>query len=108
MMQVENSLGWPLSAEEMLVQTCVDPHDMGHQQPKNYRPYLTFVTVYMSVFIVLFLIFFKTEMKRTLADTTMATEGAGQLNETPSTVKVLIGEDEDTSKVSGEIITKSS
>ena len=68
-MEVENFLGKPLSDDEMLIQSCVDPNDPGHQQPKDYSTYLYVINAYMIFFIVLFILFFKTEMKRTIADT---------------------------------------
>ena len=68
LMIVENHMGTPLTESQMEVQTCViDPHE-GHQQPKDYSDYLNFITVYMLLLSVLFMIFFKTEMKRSNAD----------------------------------------
>ena len=40
----------------------------GHQEPKNYSNYLNFITIYMVILSLLFMIFFKTDMKRTKAD----------------------------------------
>ena len=73
LMMVENSFGSPLSPEEMLIQSCVEVSadgvpDHGHQQPKDYSTYLYFITVYMSSLVIIFICFFKTEMKRTEAD----------------------------------------
>ena len=67
-MVVENYVGTPLSADQMLIQTCVSEHDGGHQQPKDYSSYLNFITVYMLLLSVLFMICFRTEMKRSNAD----------------------------------------
>ena len=68
LMLVENGLGTPLSEEEMAVQTCVKLGEEGHQQPKDYSSYLYFITAYMSTLVVVFIVFFKTELKRSLAD----------------------------------------
>merc|ERR1712018_345169 len=68
LMIVENPLGYPLTDEEMKIQTCVAEGDHGHQQPKDYSSYLNFVTIYMLVLCALFMLCFKTEMKRTNAD----------------------------------------
>ena len=68
LMQAENMLGTPLDQEAMAIQTCVAEGDLGHQQPKDYSSYLNFVTIYMSVLILIFIGFFNTEMKRTNAD----------------------------------------
>ncbi len=67
-MVVENYLSTDLSDEEMLIQTCVAPGDEGHQQPKDHSAYLNFITVYMLCLSALFMLCFKTEMKRTNAD----------------------------------------
>ena len=67
-MQMENALGSPLTEDEMKIQSCVEPGDHGHQQPKNYTDFLYFITGYMCFSIVIFIGFFKTEMKRTKAD----------------------------------------
>ena len=68
-MMVENALGTPLSEEQMSIQTCITEDDHGgHQQPKDYSTYLYFISGYMSVLIIVFIIFFKTELKRTKAD----------------------------------------
>ena len=68
LMEIENFLGEPLSEEAMKIQSCVAPGDEGHQQPKDYTTYMYVINGYMIVFIVVFIIFFKTEMKRTKAD----------------------------------------
>ena len=68
LMVVENPLGYDLSPEEMEIQTCVENGDEGHQQPKDYSSYLNFITIYMLVLCALFMLCFKTEMKRTIAD----------------------------------------
>ena len=52
LMEVENALGQPLSDEEMLIQSCVDPNDLGHQQPMNYQNYLYVINGYMIFFIL--------------------------------------------------------
>ena len=67
-MELENHISSDLSEEKMKIQTCVDPSDLGHQQPKDYSNYLNFITVYMLLLGLLFMLFFKTDMKRTNAD----------------------------------------
>ena len=67
-MEMENHISFDLSDDLMEIQTCVAEGDHGHQQPKDYSAYLNFITVYMLLLGLLFMIFFKTEMKRTNAD----------------------------------------
>ena len=67
-MEMENHISSDLSPEMMEIQTCVAKDDHGHQQPKDYSAYLNFITVYMLILGLLFMIFFKTEMKRSNAD----------------------------------------
>ena len=67
-MEMENHISSDLSPEMMEIQTCVAKDDHGHQQPKDYSAYLNFITVYMLLLGLLFMIFFKTEMKRSNAD----------------------------------------
>jgi hypothetical protein len=55
-MEVENTLGQSLSDEEMLIQSCVDPNDLGHQQPRNYQNYLYFINGYMIFFVLVRLV----------------------------------------------------
>ena len=52
LMEVENALGMPLSEDEMLIQSCVDPNDPGHQQPRDYSHYLYVINSYMIFFIL--------------------------------------------------------
>ena len=68
LMVVENPLGNPLTEEEMKIQSCVALGEDGHQQPKDYSSYLNFITIYMLVLCALFMLCFKTEMKRANAD----------------------------------------
>ena len=68
LMEIENYLGGPLTEEEMQIQSCVSLTDTGHQQPKDYSNYLYFITGYMMTFVIIFMIFFGTELKRTKAD----------------------------------------
>ena len=44
--------------------------DKSHDESKDYGTYLDFITVYMFTLSVIFMIFFKSEMKRTNADNT--------------------------------------
>merc|ERR1711971_500877 len=68
LMELENHISSDLTEEKMDIQKCVDPSDHGHQQSKDYSNYLNFITVYMLLLGLLFMLFFKTEMKRTNAD----------------------------------------
>ena len=70
-MAAENFLSDDLSDEEMKIQVCVEQDfdlTKGHQQPQDYSNYLMIMTVYILCISSLFLIFFKTELKRTNAD----------------------------------------
>ena len=67
-MEMENHISSDLDDEKMEIQTCVSKDDHGHQQPKDYSAYLNFITVYMLLLGLLFMLFFKTEMKRSNAD----------------------------------------
>lgn len=74
LMVIENWLGYPLSDKYQEKETCTvvgsegkrDPEG-GHLQPKDYTYYLLFVTLYLLVLILLYMFFFKTELRRTLA-----------------------------------------
>lgn len=69
LMEIENYMGNPLTSEEDLkIQSCVAEGDSGHQQPKDYSSYLNFITGYMLVLSVLFMLCFSTVMHRTNAD----------------------------------------
>jgi len=73
LMVIENWLGFQLSDEYLEKETCTvvgsegkrDPE--GHLQPKDYTYYLMFVTLYLLVLILLYMFFFKTELRRTIA-----------------------------------------
>ena len=74
LMTIENWLGYPLSEEYQEKETCTvvgidgkrDPEG-GHLKPRDYTYYLLFVTLYLLVLILLYLFFFKTELRRTIA-----------------------------------------
>ena len=70
LMYMENHLGtpFPKNSPESEIQSCVSKEDAGHQQPKDYSSYLNFITVYMVVMSCIYMVFFKTDMKRTKAD----------------------------------------
>ena len=76
LMYMENHLGtpFPKNSEESEIQSCVSKEDTGHQQPKDYSSYLNFITVYMVVMSCIYMVFFKTDMKRTKADEESATK----------------------------------
>ena len=68
-MFLENIMGWPLQTpEELEVQVCVAPGDTGHQQPKDHSSYIYFFCSYMAFATIVFGVFFKTKLKRTLID----------------------------------------
>ena len=70
LMYMENNLGTPFdpNSPESEIQSCVSKEDTGHQQPKDYSNYLNFITVYMVIMSCIYMVFFKTDMKRTKAD----------------------------------------
>ena len=70
LMYMENHLGtpFPKNSKESEIQSCVSKEDTGHQQPKDYSNYLNFITVYMVIMSCIYMVFFKTDMKRTKAD----------------------------------------
>ncbi|XP_040578384.1 solute carrier family 49 member A3 [Lepeophtheirus salmonis] len=68
LMVIENYMGKPLTPEEFSLQSCISHKDFGHQQPKDYTDYLIFITSYMIIFILVFLVFFKTELRRQNVD----------------------------------------
>ena len=75
LMVIENWLGYPLPDKYKDIETCtlVDTNGMhstdgkGHLQPKDYTYYLLFVTLYLLVLILIYMFFFKTELRRTIA-----------------------------------------
>ena len=74
-MEFENYFGSlesaTLTPKDRKIQTCImigQDEGHGHQEPKNYSNYLNFITIYMVILSLLFMIFFKTDMKRTKAD----------------------------------------
>lgn len=68
LMGAENVLYRPLSEAEMEIQTCSEKGDTSHEQAKDYSPYAIFITSYAAVFVVLYILFFHPEMKRSNAD----------------------------------------
>jgi len=71
LMVIENWLGYPLPEEYNNVETCTLVDGVrtgnGHLQPKDYTYYLLFVTIYLLVLILIYMFFFKTELRRTIA-----------------------------------------
>ena len=74
LMVVENWLGYPLPDKYKDIEKCTlkgeDAVEVGageHLVPKDYTYYLLFVTVYLLVLILIYMFFFKTELRRTLA-----------------------------------------
>ena len=68
-MAVENILYGALSEADMLKQTCSETDDTSHELAKDYLPYSIFIAVYTTIFIILYILFFCPEMKRSKADT---------------------------------------
>ena len=63
MMQIENALSKHLPEDMKDKHTCATA-----DYAMDYTMYLNFITIYMSVLCVIYIILFKTEMKRTNAD----------------------------------------
>ena len=68
LMGAENALYKPLSEAEMEIQTCSEKGDTSHEQAKDYTPYAIFITSYTAVLVVVYILFFHPEMKRSNAD----------------------------------------
>ena len=68
LMLAETALYRPLSEAEMEIQTCSEKGDTSHEQAKDYSPYVIFITSYVAVFAVVYILFFHPEMKRSNAD----------------------------------------
>ena len=67
-MAAENALHRPLTEDEMRQQTCSEAGDTSHEQAKDYSPYAIFITSYTGVLVLLYVVFFNPEMKRSNAD----------------------------------------
>jgi len=73
LMTIENWLGYPLPDKYKDIETCTiaeagqSTDGSGHLQPKDYTYYLLFVTLYLLVLILIYMFFFKTELRRTIA-----------------------------------------
>ena len=67
-MGAENALYRPLSDVEMEIQTCAEKGDISHETAKDYSPYAIFITSYAAFFVVIYILFFHPEMKRSNAD----------------------------------------
>ena len=79
LMVIENMLGGPLPDKYVHLETCSKVHgdelDLPledgptpqHLVAKDYTHYLLFVVIYMLVLIVIYMFFFKTELRRTNA-----------------------------------------
>ena len=85
LMGAENALYRPLSDQEMEIQTCSEKGDTSHETAKDYSPYAIFITTYAAVFVVLYILFFHPEMKRTNADKNQLLKGDNDANITVST-----------------------
>ena len=76
LMVIENWLGYPLPDKYKDIETCTKVESVegshissGHLQPKDYTYYLLFVTLYLLILILIYMFFFKTELRRTIAGT---------------------------------------
>lgn len=70
LMVIENWLGYPLPEKYFEIEKCSlkeEIEDKSHLEPRDYTYYLLFVTVYLLVLILLYMFFFKTELRRTIA-----------------------------------------
>ena len=74
LMVIENWLGYPLPDKYKDIEKCTlkgeDAVEAGageHLVPRDYTYYLLFVTVYLLVLILIYMFFFKTELRRTIA-----------------------------------------
>merc|ERR550519_3029452 len=70
LMVVENWLGYPLQEKYRDIEKCTLDREEGEGhglEPKDYTYYLLFVTCYLLILILLYMFFFKTELRRTLA-----------------------------------------
>ena len=54
---------------------CVEEGDTGHQQPKDHSAFVYFICSYMAFATLVFGLFFKTKLKRTLIDEGKEEEG---------------------------------
>ena len=81
----EHALYRPLSEHEMEIQTCSEKGDTSHETAKDYSPYAIFITTYTAVFVVLYILFFHPEMKRTNADKNLLLKNDNDANITVST-----------------------
>ena len=69
-MVIEKWLGYPLPEKYYDIEKCSMKEEIeGHSQlePRDYTYYLLFVTVYLLVLILVYMFFFKTELRRTIA-----------------------------------------
>ena len=64
----------------------LDGESGGHLEPKDYTYYLLFVTVYLLVLIVMYMFFFKTELRRT---------NAGSIRKPPRNLSFAKADDKD-------------
>jgi len=73
LMVIENWLGYPLPEKYKDIEKCtlkeaeLNSDDHPHLEARDYTYYLLFVTVYLLVLILLYMFFFKTELRRTIA-----------------------------------------
>ena len=92
LMVIENWLGYPLPDKYKDIEKCtlkeeVDGHS--HLEPRDYTYYLLFVTVYLLVLILLYMFFFKTELRRTIAGNMCKTNTA-QVSDDNNDVESLL------------------
>ena len=73
LMVIENWLGYPLPDKYWEIEKCtlkealLEGAEGSHLEPRDYTYYLLFVTVYLLVLILIYMFFFKTELRRTIA-----------------------------------------
>ena len=66
LMETDDHMSYELDPDKMEIPKC--EAFIGNQQPKGYSVYLNFITVYIILIGLSFIIFFKTEMKRSNVD----------------------------------------
>jgi len=93
LMVIENWLGYPLPEKYKDIEKCTISHGPvlegesgGHLEPKDYTYYLLFVTIYLLILIIMYMFFFKTELRRT---------NAGSVRRPPRTVSFAKVDDKD-------------
>ena len=94
-MVVENILYRQMSEAELEKQTCAEKEDTSHEVAKDYFPYSVFVAVYSAAFVLLFVLFFDPEMKRSNVDTSVRQCDKVNVSDAKTESQVLVCNDVD-------------